>query len=101
MNLGDVYERLPFFTKGTPPAKILATNVYLFTSSALSAANITLVQGADSNSQSFPFGDGPPVEMMKSFVVTDVGLMSGWQLTINDVTTLLDQLWLVARYTLG
>jgi hypothetical protein len=35
---------------------------------------------------------------MKLFVV---GQMSGWQITINDVTTQLDQLWLVARYTLG
>jgi hypothetical protein len=101
MTLGDVYERLPFFTKGTPPAKILATDVYLFTSSALSSGNVTLVQGADPNSQSFTFGDGPQAGTMKSFVANDVGQMSGWQLTINDMTTPLDQLWLVARYTLG
>jgi Tc toxin complex TcA C-terminal TcB-binding domain/ABC toxin N-terminal region/Neuraminidase-like domain len=99
MTLGDIYQRLPFFTKGTPPAKILATNVYLFSSSALSASKIALVQGSDSNSQSF--SDGPAVRTMKSFLATDVGPMSGWQLTIDDIATPLDQLWLVARYTLG
>lgn len=101
MILGDVYERLPFFTKGTSPKKILATDVYLFASSALSSANITLVQGVDPNSQSFTFGDGPPCRAMKSFVATDVGQMNGWQLTITDMTTPLDQLWMVIRYKLS
>jgi hypothetical protein len=59
MNLGNVYERLPFFTKsfttGTPPKiKITATDVYLFTPSALSSGNITLGQGGDPNSATSP-----------------------------------------------
>jgi hypothetical protein len=38
---------------------------------------------------------------MKSFVANNVGQMSNWQFKIKDVTTQLDDLWLVARYTLG
>jgi hypothetical protein len=54
-------------------------------------------KGAGSFEQLVTFGDGPQAGTMKLFVV---GQMSGWQITINDVTQL-DQLWLVARYTLG
>jgi hypothetical protein len=101
MTLGGVYERLPFFTKpftnGTPPKiKINATDVYLFSSSALSNPNIMLVQGSDPGVYLGPYLDP------KSFVATGQQIpMSGWQLTISGVTTPLDQLWLVARYTLG
>ena len=38
---------------------------------------------------------------LKSFVTKDVAQMSDWQLKIEDVKTPVDQLWLVARYTLG
>ena len=107
MTLGDVYERLPFFTKfftkGTPPKiNINATDVYLFTPSAL-AGSITLVQGVDPNTQNVSIGPGPDAGTMKSFVATNIGQipMYKWQLAISDVTTPLDQLWLVARYTLG
>jgi hypothetical protein len=88
MNLGNVYERLPFFTKGTPPKypnNIVATEAYLFSSTA-TLPTISL-------NDTFPLSPNP----------TDVGSlpMSNWQLNIKDVTTQLDQLWLVARYTLG
>jgi hypothetical protein len=102
MTLGDVYERLPFFTKafvnGTPPKiKIKATDVYLFSSSPLSNPNIMLVQGT---AQSVSLG--PYLDPVKSFVANGQQIqMSGWQLTIDGMTTPLDQLWLVARYTLG
>ena len=102
MTLGDVYERLPFFTKpftnGTPPKiKINATDVYLFSSSALSNPNIMLVEGTNEGVPLEPYLD--PV---KSFVATGQQIpMSGWQLTISGVTSPLDQLWLVARYKLG
>jgi hypothetical protein len=95
--LGNVYERLPVFTKGTQPAKILATDICLFTSSALTAASLALVQ----NGSEYTFADGQAAGTMNSFVAKDVGTMSNWQLKIKDVTTPLDQLWLVARYTLG
>jgi len=102
MTLGDVYERLPFFTKasvnGTPPKiKINATDVYLFSSSPLSNPNIMLVQGTAPS-----VSLGPYLDPIKSFVANGQQIqMSGWQLTIDGMTTPLDQLWLVARYTLG
>jgi len=97
LTLGNVSERLPIFTRGTPPAKIMAANVYLFSSSPLSSANLALLQGTDE----FSFADGQAAGTMKSFVANDVGQMSNWQLKIKDVNTNLDQLWLVVRYTLG
>jgi hypothetical protein len=97
MALGNVFERLPVFTKGTPPAKILGTDVYLFTAPGLTAANLALVQGSDE----YSFADGQAAGTMNSFVAHDVGPMSDWKLKIKDVTTQLDQLWLVSRYTLG
>jgi Tc toxin complex TcA C-terminal TcB-binding domain len=72
MNLGDVYERLPIFTRGTPPAKIMAANIYLFSSSPLSSANLAIVQDSDE----FSFTDGQAAGTMKSFVANDVGQMS-------------------------
>jgi receptor-binding and translocation channel-forming TcA subunit of Tc toxin len=82
MTLGNVFERLPVFTRG---AKILATDAYLFSSTA-TLPTISL-------NDTFPLSPNP----------TDVGSlpMSNWQLNIKDVVTPLDQLWLVARYTLG
>jgi hypothetical protein len=58
---------------------------------------MALMQGSDE----FSFTDGQAAGTMKSFIAKDVGQMSNWQLNIKDVTTQLDQLWLVARYTLG
>ena len=98
MALGNINERLPIFTRRTPPAKmakIMATEVFLYTSSALS--NFALVQ----DTTEFPFQGDKPAGAMNAFVAKDVGPMSKWQLKIQDVTTPMDQLWLVVRYALG
>jgi Tc toxin complex TcA C-terminal TcB-binding domain len=97
INLGNVSERLPFFTKGWKPDKIAASDVYLFASPGLSAANLLLLQ--DTNE--IAFTPDAAAGTMDSFVAHDVGPMSKWELEIKDVTTPLDQLWLVARYTLN
>jgi hypothetical protein len=97
INLGNVSERLPFFTKGWTPDKIAATDVYLFASPGLSAGNLFLLQ--DTNE--IAFTSGVAVGAMDGFVAHDVGPMCKWQLEIKDVTTPLDQLWLVARYTIN
>src|SRR6516225_1894159 len=94
MNLGNVYERLPFFTKGTRPEKIHATDVYLFTSSKLEAKDLTLMQ----NNNGHTFTGGQDVGTMHSFVANhDVVPLSDWKLTIKNVTTQFDELWLAAR----
>jgi hypothetical protein len=103
MSLGDVFDRLPFFTKRATSKHINATDLYLFSSSMLSNTNaITLVQGTDPNSQSIQLNPGPDVgKAVKQFVNNDLGPipMINWQLTISNVTTPLEQLWLVTRYT--
>jgi hypothetical protein len=97
LTLNDLYERLPIFTKGRPPAKIQATDVYLLTPAALSASALVLTQATDE----FNFTDGPPVGTMKSFVVKDISCpISHWQLKIQDVKTGIDKFWLLIRYVL-
>jgi hypothetical protein len=97
LTLTNLYERLPIFTKGRPPAKIQATDVYLFTSAALSASALILAQATDE----FTFTDGPPLGTMKCFVIKDISCpMSSWQLKIQDTKLEVQKLWLVARYVL-
>jgi receptor-binding and translocation channel-forming TcA subunit of Tc toxin/ABC toxin-like protein/neuraminidase-like protein len=95
--LDNLFERLPIFTKGRKAERIQATDVYLYTTANLSAAAIKLTHDVDE----FTFTDGPPVGTMKSFAIKDASIqMSSWQLKINDVSTQIDTVWMVARYTL-
>ena len=90
-------EKLPVFTKGRPAAKIQATDIYLFASSALSAASFTATQGGNA----ITFTDGPMAGTMKSFVAKDVGsAMDSLQIKIGDTKTAIDKMWLLERYTL-
>jgi hypothetical protein len=107
MNLGDVSERLPiftkFFTKGKGPPKIVPNDIYLLSNPALKG--VSLVQGSSDGSQSVTFGDGRLVGTMGAVLAKGDGTidqMSNWQLQIPEITTPLNQqLWLVVRYTLG
>jgi peptidoglycan hydrolase-like protein with peptidoglycan-binding domain len=95
MMLNNLNERLPIFTKGRDPKKILATDLYLFAPGKLSAS---LMQDAD-----MPFTDGPPVgATMKSFVIKDIDNLpiGNWKLKIQDMKSEPDKLWLVVRYVL-
>ena len=92
--LGNVFERLPVFTKSR---KIQAADVYLFTTAAPSGG-FSLLQGADE----FPIAGPQAVGTLTSFVAKDIGCpMSGWQIKIKDVKVNIDVLWLVVRYTLS
>ncbi|MCX5883592.1 MAG: hypothetical protein NTU74_17900, partial [Deltaproteobacteria bacterium] len=98
LKLNKLNERLPIFTKGRTPDKILATDVYLITSATLLATQLTLTQAVDE----FTFTDGPQVGTMKSFACTDNAIpMNDWQLKINGVETQIEKLWLTIRYTIG
>ncbi|NTW97334.1 MAG: hypothetical protein HGB28_02155 [Oscillochloris sp.] len=100
MPLGDLYERLPIFTKGRKPGNIKATDLYLFTNAALPSA--TLVQRLKNQEEETPFAAGPTVRNLQSFAIKDIDLsMSGWTLKIGDVKTEVSELWLVVRYKLG
>jgi len=100
MVLDKLIERLPVFTKGRPASAIQATAVSLFTpsgpASPLSSSSFKLT----TTSGEMSFEDGVAVGNMKSFVIQDVGQLSGWQLHINDLNAPLDKLWMIVRYTL-
>ncbi len=97
-------EKLPIFTKGRPPAKIQATDLYLFVSGSLLASSITATQGGNA----ITFTDGPPLGngaaspvTMKSFVAKDVSsAMDSLQIKIQDTKTVIDKMWLLERYVL-
>jgi peptidoglycan hydrolase-like protein with peptidoglycan-binding domain len=93
--LNKLNERLPIFTKGRDQKKIQATDVYLFTSTKVSAS---LTQETDM----MTFTDGVPVgDKMKSLVIKDLNLpVSDWQIKLQDVKAPIDKLWLVVRYVL-
>jgi hypothetical protein len=97
LDLKTLLDRLPIFTKGTLPNKIIASDVYLFTDATLTASTISLVQGSTPNA----FADSVPAGTMKGFVANTINSpMTAWQIAIGDVTTSVGQLWMVVRYTL-
>jgi len=89
-------EKLPVFTKGRPPKKILAKTIYLFYSDSISAP-ITATQGGED----IPFTLGKTIGSMKSFVANDIEApMGDLQIKIQDAKTVIDKMYLVERYVL-
>ena len=85
--LGNVYERLPFFTKAASPKSkypnnVTATKAYLF-SRTENLPTISLNDAAFSS-------DGTDLDIP----------MKDWQIKIGDSATRIDDLWLVVRYKL-
>ncbi len=94
-NLNNLNERLPIFTKGRDPKKIQATDIYLLTSSPLTASKLLLKQ----NTEELTFAKGVAIGSMKSFVLKDISLpITNWELKIQDLDTQIDQLWMLVRY---
>lgn len=97
LTLNNLSDRLPIFTKGRDPKNIQATDIYLLTPSALTASELVLKQ----NTEQLTFTDGVPIGSMKSFVIKDVNFpIFNWQISIQDIETELDKLWLLVRYVL-
>ncbi len=97
LTLNNLRERLPIFTKGYDSNKIQATDIYLVTPSALTASKFVLKH----NSEEQTFTDGFSIGSMKSFVIKkDIKFINGWEISIQDVGTELDKLWLLVRYVL-
>jgi Tc toxin complex TcA C-terminal TcB-binding domain/ABC toxin N-terminal region/Neuraminidase-like domain/Putative peptidoglycan binding domain len=105
LTVNNLYERLPFFTKGRPAEKIQATDVYLITSSAADLSNAVLMQ-IDGPNVSVDFTPGPTIPpsqgAMKSFVgtINDSLSVTNWQITIPDSKANPGKLWLIVRYVL-
>ena len=97
LTLHNLHERLPVFTKGRLPAKIVLVEAHLFTGASLPASALVLSQGAIE----FDFEDPLAVGTMKSFAAKDIHRPLGdWQIKIKDVIVELDKFWLVVRYVL-
>jgi hypothetical protein len=97
MNIPALNERLPVFTAGRPPAKIRATDIYLFAPAAISAVELT----RPGTSDDVPLQPGA-FGTLKPLVASGQQLpMDTWQLAIKDTTTAVDKLWLVTRYQLA
>ena len=94
LTLHSLHERLPIFTKGR---SIQATDVYLFTHSALPASALVLMPATDE----VPFTEGPPVGTLKSFVIKGQNFpLDSWQLKIHGTKIEFEELWLLVRYVL-
>jgi hypothetical protein len=90
-------EKLPIFTKGRTPEKILAKDIYLFVSGALSASSIAATQGGND----IAFSDAKTMGTMKSFVARDVDCpMDSLQIKIDDPKAAIEKMWLLERYVL-
>ncbi len=97
LTLNNLRDRLPIFTKGRAPKKIQATDIYLLTPSALTASKLVLKH----NSEEETFTDGVSIGSMKSFVIkVDNFPIVNWEISIQDIETELDKLWLIVRYVL-
>lgn len=97
LTIDKLFEKLPIFTRGRPPSKIKAADIYLFVAGALTATAITATQGGGDIS----FSEGKTVGTMKSFVAKDVDAgMDSLQIKIHDTKTVIDKMWLLERYVL-
>ncbi|WP_211450788.1 neuraminidase-like domain-containing protein [Collimonas antrihumi] len=98
LTIKKLNEKLPIFTKGRPPERILAKNIYLFVSGAIPAASIVATQGGID----ITFLAGKSIGSMRSFVANDVEVPLGdLQIKIHDTTTVIDKMLLLQRYVLA
>ncbi|KAH6856078.1 hypothetical protein B0I37DRAFT_425036 [Chaetomium sp. MPI-CAGE-AT-0009] len=107
LRLDNVYARLPVFTRGTAPEKILALSVVVLGREPLAADGVTLAQvSADGSDQATAtFGPGKGVGDDLLGIVSDEtrGLpmpMTNWRLRVKGPSANVDRLWMVVRYAL-
>ncbi|MDJ0713811.1 MAG: neuraminidase-like domain-containing protein [Prochloraceae cyanobacterium] len=95
LTLNNLSDRLPIFTKGRDK-KIQATDIYLVTPLALTASKLRLKH----KTREETFND-TKIGSMKSFVIKEIDLpINDWEISIQDVKTEIDKLWLLVRYVL-
>jgi hypothetical protein len=100
LTLPNLQDRLPIYTRNTPAGKIVATDISLavhVSSGQLNAGDVTLAQANGS-----AFADGPAIGGLQQFVIQGAATpVATWVFTVNNVTAVVDQLWLMIRYTLN
>ncbi len=107
LRLDKLSTRLPVFTRGTPPQKILALSVAVLGAAPLAAGDVSLAQvGADgADVAEATFGPGRDVGEGLTGVVSDEahGLpvaMTDWRLRVRGASAGVERLWMVVRYAL-
>jgi hypothetical protein len=100
LNLNNLFERLPIFTKSRKADKIQAVDIALYIPAAAAVSELRLIPGTED----VPFVEGPPLGTMNSFVIkSDEGFpMNSWQLKlkVQGGNIELDKFWLLVRYVL-
>jgi hypothetical protein len=95
LTISKLNEKLPFFTKGHPPKKIVAKNIYLYVSGSIPSSISATQGGVD-----FTLGPGEDAGLMKSFVAEIDTAMDNLQIKLQD-TKGIEKMWLVERYILS
>lgn len=92
--LNKLNERLPIYTKGHPVNGLVAQDVWVITDAQVASGALTITQGNNTLS----FTDGPAGKGLKTFVAPGPVVISDWTLTLADVGTPVNRLWVVMRY---
>jgi Tc toxin complex TcA C-terminal TcB-binding domain/Neuraminidase-like domain/Salmonella virulence plasmid 28.1kDa A protein len=98
ITLSDITRVLPFSTQGRPADKVVATDIYLFVAGDLTSDKVKASQGGVDD---VTFTDAAPSGDLSVFAAHDVGApVTDLTLTIADLTSTVEQFWVVERYTL-
>jgi hypothetical protein len=99
MQLGNLLQRLPVYTKTFLAKNIVAKDVYIASSSGVKNTDLTLLSA---NNALDPFGGAMPVGAgMNLFHISDQTTgMDNWTLQFADTLVEPDEMWMLVRYTL-
>ncbi len=101
--LSGLNDRLPVYTKSTAPKNIVASDIMIVTDAALNPSALTLTQGTGSAAQTTGFDNAHSASFQTMSVFAAHGLaipIDNWVLTINDVSTSIEAIWVLVRYAL-
>lgn len=98
LNLANLNEHLPVYTRGRPADRIVTKDVWIITEAAIAPSAVSVTQG--NNVMSFSKGGNEAGTAMNELHSTDSVGMGTWAVSIGDVLPTMKQFWLVARYSL-
>ncbi|KAL8705429.1 MAG: hypothetical protein Q9201_001453 [Fulgogasparrea decipioides] len=102
LTLPYLNERLPIYTRGTPAAKILATDILILTEGVLDASKLSLA--AEGTQQETTFTAAAPkttgVQSMQGYSAAKPMPITSWTITIKDTVTEIGRMLVLVRYSL-
>jgi hypothetical protein len=107
INLDNLNDRLPIYTLTF--TKSTATDIFLFSSSAIAASVFSIVlanPGVGGGGEPITFVSAPSVGIGSSSLnvfqaLGKTQVISSWQVIISDVTTQIDDMFMIVRFTLS